>query len=161
MGSTIAHAQTKPTVVLVHGSLRRQQQLGRCGRRPWPAMAISVVGIANSLRGVANDATAVRTLIDAIPGPVILVGHSYGGAVISAAADWRGQRRGPGLCRGVRSRRRREHLRTSRASSRAALCPRRWTKPVNLPGGAHDLYIAQDKFPRPSSPPMSRWPRLD
>ena len=40
----------------------------------------------NELRGPANDASVISTLVKSIPGPVILVGHSYGGFVISMAA---------------------------------------------------------------------------
>jgi pimeloyl-ACP methyl ester carboxylesterase len=42
-----------------------------------------VIAVANPLRGVAHDAAAVSDHVRAIDGPVVLVGHSYGGAVIS------------------------------------------------------------------------------
>jgi pimeloyl-ACP methyl ester carboxylesterase len=40
----------------------------------------------NPLRGLASDAATIATFVKSIAGPVILVGHSYGGAVISVAA---------------------------------------------------------------------------
>ncbi|OLE20738.1 MAG: alpha/beta hydrolase, partial [Catenulispora sp. 13_1_20CM_3_70_7] len=46
-----------------------------------------VVAAANPLRGPASDAAALRTVLDHITGPKVVVGHSYGGNVISAAAS--------------------------------------------------------------------------
>ena len=47
-----------------------------------------MVAAANPLRGLASDAEAVSDLVRSIEGPVVIVGHSYGGAVISnVAAD--------------------------------------------------------------------------
>src|SRR3712207_7220795 len=41
---------------------------------------------ANPLRGVEIDSAYIASLLDQIPGPVVAVGHSYGGAVINKAA---------------------------------------------------------------------------
>ena len=47
-----------------------------------------MIAAANPLRGLASDAAAVADLVRTIEGPVVLVAHSYGGAVISnVAAD--------------------------------------------------------------------------
>jgi pimeloyl-ACP methyl ester carboxylesterase len=46
-----------------------------------------VIAPANPLRGIANDAAAIRGAAAAVDGPVVLVGHSYGGAVITQAAE--------------------------------------------------------------------------
>ena len=46
----------------------------------------TIVAPANPLRGVASDATYIASVLDTIPGPVVLVGHSYGGLVINNAA---------------------------------------------------------------------------
>jgi pimeloyl-ACP methyl ester carboxylesterase len=45
-----------------------------------------VTAPANPLRGIAIDSAYIASLLDQIPGPVLAVGHSYGGAVISNAA---------------------------------------------------------------------------
>ena len=45
-----------------------------------------VIAAANPLRGLTSDADYVRSVLQTIPGPIVLVGHSYGGAVISNAA---------------------------------------------------------------------------
>jgi pimeloyl-ACP methyl ester carboxylesterase len=75
---------TDPTVVLIHGAFADASSwrgvfdaLGPDGRK--------VLAPANPLRGLAGDAEYISALIGAIDGPVLLVGHSYGGAVITVA----------------------------------------------------------------------------
>src|SRR4029079_8957051 len=51
------------------------------------ARGVDVTAPANPLRGISHDSAYVAGVIDQIPGPVIAVGHSYGGAVISNAAS--------------------------------------------------------------------------
>ncbi len=45
-----------------------------------------VLAVANPLRGVASDGAYVANALDSIKGSVVLVGHSYGGSVITEAA---------------------------------------------------------------------------
>jgi pimeloyl-ACP methyl ester carboxylesterase len=45
-----------------------------------------VIAAANPLRSLSTDAAAIKALVQSVDGPVVLVGHSYGGAVISNAA---------------------------------------------------------------------------
>ncbi|RKT19081.1 pimeloyl-ACP methyl ester carboxylesterase [Streptomyces sp. 1114.5] len=75
----------KPTVVLEHGAFADGSSwdgvIAKLRRDGYP-----VVAAANPLRGPASDAAALRSLVDHIKGPVVLVGHSYGGSVISEAA---------------------------------------------------------------------------
>ncbi|ACU75961.1 secreted protein [Catenulispora acidiphila DSM 44928] len=75
----------KPTVVLEHGAFADASSwdgvITDLRRDGYP-----VVAAANPLRGPASDAATLRALIEHIKGPVILVGHSYGGSVISEAA---------------------------------------------------------------------------
>ncbi|MFE4413990.1 alpha/beta fold hydrolase [Streptomyces sp. NPDC056821] len=47
----------------------------------------TVIAPANPLRGLHNDSTYIASVLDSIKGPIVLVGHSYGGAVISSAAE--------------------------------------------------------------------------
>jgi pimeloyl-ACP methyl ester carboxylesterase len=75
----------KPTVVLVHGAFAESSSWSGITTRLL-AEGYPVVAAANPLRGVKSDASYVASVIDSIKGPVILVGHSYGGIVISAAA---------------------------------------------------------------------------
>ncbi len=75
----------RPTVVLVHGAFADASSwsgvVERLQQKGYPVRAV-----ANPLRGVASDAAAVRAVMDTIDGPLVLVGHSYGGAVIGTAA---------------------------------------------------------------------------
>jgi pimeloyl-ACP methyl ester carboxylesterase len=71
-----------PTIILVHGAFAESAS--------WNAVVdalgdegLPVIAAANPLRGLAADAEAVSDLVASIDGPVVLVGHSYGGAVIS------------------------------------------------------------------------------
>src|SRR5919206_1352576 len=70
------------TIVLVHGAFAGSTSWARV-IEPLQASGHRVIAAANPLRGLACDAAAVTDLVDSIDGPVILVGHSYGGAVIS------------------------------------------------------------------------------
>jgi pimeloyl-ACP methyl ester carboxylesterase len=82
---TVAEAADKPTVVLVHGAFADASSwngvIGILGKDGYP-----VVAVANPLRGVGSDGDYVRRIVSSIKGEVVLVGHSYGGSVINAAA---------------------------------------------------------------------------
>ncbi|QDN94441.1 alpha/beta hydrolase [Streptomyces sp. S1D4-23] len=74
-----------PTVVLIHGAFADAsswssvvERLQRQGHR--------VLAPALPLRGLASDSAYIRSVLDSVTGPIVLVGHSYGGAVISQAA---------------------------------------------------------------------------
>ena len=76
----------KPTVVLVHGgfadaSASWNDVVQQLQKRGYPVMAP-----ANPLRGLPQDSAYLASVLHSITGPVILVGHSYGGAVIPNAA---------------------------------------------------------------------------
>ncbi|MBQ1050589.1 alpha/beta hydrolase [Micromonospora sp. C51] len=75
---------SQPTVVLVHGAFAESASWNGVIERL--GAGYDVVAAANPLRGVAGDAAYVRDVIRGIGGPVILVGHSYGGMVITQAA---------------------------------------------------------------------------
>ncbi|HEY1141388.1 MAG TPA: alpha/beta hydrolase [Lysobacter sp.] len=84
--SADAAAQTaKPTIVLVHGAFADSTS--------WNGVieilrkdGYPVVAVANPLRSVSGDGAYVSDLIASIPTPVVVVGHSYGGSVISEGA---------------------------------------------------------------------------
>jgi pimeloyl-ACP methyl ester carboxylesterase len=73
------------TVVLVHGAFADSSSWSGVIER-LQADNVQVVAAANPLRGISVDAAYVASLFAQIPGPVLAVGHSYGGAVISNAA---------------------------------------------------------------------------
>ena len=134
----------KPTIVLVHGAFAESASwdgvTSRLIRAGYP-----VIAAANPLRSASGDAAYISSIVDSIHGPVVLVGHSYGGTVISAAANGHGNVTAlvfvsafapdsgetsfglAGLYPG--------------ATLSAALAP-----PVHLANGDNDLYIDQSKF---------------
>lgn len=89
VGTTTAQTQhrdrAKPTIVLVHGAFADSSSWQEVSRRLHKSK-FHVVAAANPLRGLASDSDYVTSTIEAIDGPIILVGHSYGGAVITNAA---------------------------------------------------------------------------
>jgi pimeloyl-ACP methyl ester carboxylesterase len=74
-----------PTVVLVHGAFTDTSSWAGVIRR-LHAAGVPAQAVATPLRALATDAAAVVGAIAGIPGPVVLVGNSYAGAVIGAAA---------------------------------------------------------------------------
>ena len=75
------------TIVLVHGAFAESASWDGVVD-PLLDAGHPVIAAANPLRGLATDAAAVGDLVATIDGPVVLVGHSYGGAVITnVAAD--------------------------------------------------------------------------
>lgn len=73
-----------PTVLLVHGAFADASMWAGVIAE-LQAAGIGVIALANPLRGLASDAAYIASAADEIDGPVILAGHCYGGAVITAA----------------------------------------------------------------------------
>src|ERR671915_916703 len=75
-----------PTVVLVHGAFAESASwngvIADLHSRGYKAIAV-----ANPLRGLQDDAAYLRSVLDSLSGPVVVAGHSYGGSVMSEAAD--------------------------------------------------------------------------
>jgi pimeloyl-ACP methyl ester carboxylesterase len=135
----------KPTVVLVHGAFAESSSWdGVVGKLQ--AAGFPVVAAANPLRGVKADAEYVAGIVDAIKGPVVLVGHSYGGTVITNAANGRNNVKAlvfvaafapeAGESSGGLA------AQFPGGTLGSALAP-----PVLLSSGGKDLYIQQEKFP--------------
>lgn len=76
----------EPTIVLVHGAFADASSWNGVVERLLQG-GHHVVGPANPLRGLAADSAYIASYVSQIDGPTILVGHSYGGAVISNAAS--------------------------------------------------------------------------
>jgi pimeloyl-ACP methyl ester carboxylesterase len=134
----------KPTIVLVHGAFAESSS--------WNAVATQllakgypVVALANPLRGVKSDAAYVSKALDSIRGPIVLVGHSYGGSVITGAAAGKANVKAlvyvaafapdSGDTAATLS------SKFPGSTLGAALAP-----PVPLEDGSKDLYIDQTKF---------------
>ena len=84
-GPAAAATTPKPTVVLVHGSFADASTwsavVSGLQKRHFP-----VIAPANPLRGLPTDSAYLQHLLAQIDGPIVLVGHSYGGLVITNAA---------------------------------------------------------------------------
>ncbi|MDP4500617.1 alpha/beta fold hydrolase [Nonomuraea turcica] len=147
--STAASAETqgaaKPTVVLVHGAFADAScwkgVIERLQRKGY-----AVLAPANPLRGLSADAAGTAALLATVKGPVVLVGHSYGGAVITNAA--RGNDNVKALVYVAA-------FIPDEGESAAELAGRypgstlgETLRQVPLPGGGTDLYVEQDKFRR-------------
>ena len=140
-----AGAAPKPTVVLVHGAFAESAS--------WNGVAAelvksgyTVVAAANPLRGVASDAAYVASLLKSIKGPVVLVGHSYGGAVISAAAVGASNVKALVYVAAFAPDAGESCLALTGKYPGSTLPPT-LAPPVALADGGEDLYIQQDKFP--------------
>jgi pimeloyl-ACP methyl ester carboxylesterase len=83
--STNPQEGSRPTVVLVHGAFADGSSWNEVIKR-LQAQGVQVTAPANPLRGIAIDSAYIASLLDQIPGPVLVVAHSYGGAVITNAA---------------------------------------------------------------------------
>jgi pimeloyl-ACP methyl ester carboxylesterase len=140
---TDATLSSRPTIVLVHGAFADSSS--------WNAVISTllangypVVAAANPLRGVASDATALASLLASIDGPVVLVGHSYGGMLISNAATGNAQVRALVFVAAFVP---------DKDESAAQLAGRfpgstlgETLTPVSLADGGTDLYIQQERF---------------
>ena len=79
------NSSPRPTIVLLHGSFADasgfNDVIQRLQARRFPTIAPS-----NPLRTLVSDAAYLRSVLDSIEGPIVLVAHSYGGMVITNAA---------------------------------------------------------------------------
>ncbi|HEX4356842.1 MAG TPA: alpha/beta hydrolase [Pseudonocardia sp.] len=76
----------KPTIVLLHGAFEDASSWNKVTRQ-LQAEGYPVLAPAVPLRGVASDTAALQGVVDAVRGPKVLVGHSYGGVLVSELAS--------------------------------------------------------------------------
>jgi pimeloyl-ACP methyl ester carboxylesterase len=135
----------KPTVVLVHGAFADSSSWNRVvallEKDGYP-----VVAVANPLRSVKSDGDYVGRVLEGLKSPVVLVGHSYGGSVISDAAAHADNVKALVFVAAFAPARGESAIYLSGKNPGSTLGPA-LAQPVALPGGANDLYIDQQKFP--------------
>ena len=85
MSSESRPMRPKPTMVLVHGAFADSSSWNGVTKR-LQREGYTVIAAANPLRGTTSDAAYVASVLAGVPGPIVLVAHSYGGAVITNAA---------------------------------------------------------------------------
>ncbi|WP_100963240.1 alpha/beta hydrolase [Bosea sp. FBZP-16] len=86
-GNAVAQP-ARPTIVLVHGAFADSSSWNGVTKL-LQSKGYRVIAAANPLRSVSSDAAYVSDIVASIDGPVVLVGHSYGGQVITTAANGR------------------------------------------------------------------------
>lgn len=137
-------ATARPTVILVHGAFAESSSWDGVTTRLL-AKGYPVVAVANPLRGVKSDAAYVAGVVDWVQGPVILVGHSYGGSVISNAASGKTQVKALIYAAGFAPEPGESAAMLTSKFPGGTLGPA-LAQPVTLADGGKDLYIQQDKF---------------
>jgi pimeloyl-ACP methyl ester carboxylesterase len=139
-----APAAGKPTVVLVHGAFAESSSwngvVAQLLSKGYP-----VIAVANPLRSVKTDAAYVAKVLDSIQGPVVLVGHSYGGSVISGAAAGKSNVKALIYVAAFAPEPGETAIGLSGKFPGSTLGPT-LSPPVALADGGKDMYIQQDKF---------------
>ena len=102
----------KPTIILVHGFWGGAAHWGKVIGQLSKMGYDTISAVENPLTSLADDAERTRKMVAQLKGPVLLVGHSYGGAVITAGRQ-PAERGRAGLYRGVRAGRGRKPRSTS------------------------------------------------
>lgn len=144
-GATAAFAApVKPTVVLVHGAFADSSS--------WNGVVkilekdgYPVIAAANPLRSVKGDAQSVADVLASVKTPVVLVGHSYGGPVISEAAYGNANVKALVYVAAFAPEKGETAAELSGRFPGSTLGPT-LSAPVELTDGGKDLYIQQDKF---------------
>lgn len=142
--TSVASADQKPTIVLVHGAFAESSSWDGV-TKDLEKDGYTVIGAANPLRGVSSDASYVSSIVGSIQGPVVLVGHSYGGSVISGAADGHDNVKGLVYVAAFAPEAGESAVELSGKFPGSTLAPT-LAKPVELGDGGKDLYIDQTKF---------------
>lgn len=137
-------APVKPTVVLVHGAFADSSS--------WNGVVkilekdgYPVIAAANPLRSLKGDAQSVADVLASIKTPVVLVGHSYGGPVISEAAYGNANVKALVYVAAIAPEAGESTAQLSGRFPGGTLGPT-LAPPVALADGGKDLYIQQDKF---------------
>jgi pimeloyl-ACP methyl ester carboxylesterase len=134
----------RSTIVLVHGAFAESASWDGV-IEPLVAEGHRVLAAPNPLRGLASDAQSVSDLVRSIEGPVVLVAHSYGGAVISNVDGDAGEIVGLVYVNGFAPEPG-EHCFQLAAMFPGSQLGEETARPVSRSDGTTDLYIAPDSF---------------
>ncbi|KJH69517.1 alpha/beta fold hydrolase [Aliterella atlantica] len=147
LGAIMSNAKAqvnKPTIAFVHGAFAESSSwnavLTKLIAKGYPTVAV-----ANPLRGVKSDADYVASALKDINGPIVLVGHSYGGAVITNAVNGNRNVKALVYVAGFAPEAGETAIELSGRYPGSTLGPK-LAPPVELADGGKDLYIQQDKF---------------
>lgn len=143
-GVAAAASGSKPTIILAHGAFAESSSWNGVTSRLL-SKGYPVIAVANPLRGVRVDSVYLASVLEKTPGPVILVGHSYGGAVISNAAVGKANVKALVYVAGFAPDQG-ESLGALGAKFPGGTLGATLAPPTALADGSKDLYIDQSKF---------------
>lgn len=141
---SFASAAEKPTVVLVHGAFAESSSWNDVASA-LKQQGYPVIAAANPLRSLSEDADYISSVVKQTTGPVVLVGHSYGGAVISNAVKDNTNVKALVYVAAFAPEQGETVLELSNRYPGSTLGSA-LAAPVVLKDGTKDLYIQQDKF---------------
>ena len=134
---------SRPTVVLAHGAFAESASWnGVIGRLQ--DQGYTVIAAANPLRSVAGDAASVASILEAVEGTIVLVGHSYGGIVISNAVRDQENIKALVYVAGFAPEEGENAFELTGRFPGSTLGDTLW--PVPLSDGSADLYIRQEEY---------------
>src|SRR5918997_1887327 len=132
---------SQATVVLVHGAFAESASWNAVIRR-LQDQGYTAIAAANPIRSVSGDAEFVASIFEAIEGPIVAVGHSYGGSVITNAA--RDNVKALVYVAGFAPEEGENSFELSARFPGATLGETLWTVPLS--DGSTDLYIRQEAY---------------
>jgi pimeloyl-ACP methyl ester carboxylesterase len=142
--SAATPGSTRATIVLVHGAL--------AGSSSWDGVisklqadGYTVIAAADPLRSLKSDSDYVSRIVKNVKGPVVLVGHSYGGSIITNAATGADNIKAL-VYVAAYAPEAGESAFDLTGKYPGSILTDALAPPIALADGAHDLYIRQDKF---------------
>jgi pimeloyl-ACP methyl ester carboxylesterase len=142
--SAVMPEAMKATIVLVHGALADSSSWDGVISK-LQADGYTVIAAPDPLRSLKSDSDYVSGIVKNIMGPVVLVGHSYGGSIITNAAT--GANNVKALVSvAAYAPEAGESAFDLTGKFPGSILPDALAAPIALVGGAHDLYVQQDKF---------------
>src|ERR1700733_2376107 len=144
IASSATPQSTRPTIVLVHGALADSSSWDGVISR-LQADGYTVIAAPDPLRSLKSDSDYVSSIVGSVKGPVVLVGHSYGGSIITNAATGANNVKdlvyvaayAPEVG---------ESAFDLTSKFPGSIPPHARAPPIPQADGAHDLYVQQDKF---------------
>jgi pimeloyl-ACP methyl ester carboxylesterase len=134
---------SQSTVVLVHGAFAESASWNDVIRR-LQDQGYTAIAAANPLRSVAGDAEFVASIFEAVEEPIVLVGHSYGGIVITNAVRDKENVKALVYVAGFAPEEGESAFELSARFSGSTLGEALWTVPLS--DGSTDLYIRQEEY---------------
>lgn len=136
---------TKPTIVLIHGAFADASGWSDIMNTLF-ALGYPVLAAPNPLRGVKSDTAYIASTLKSIKGPIVLVGHSYGGMVINGVANGNDNVKALVFIAGFAPDTGESAADLSGKFPGGTLGPS-LAPPIALGDGTNDLYIQSDKYP--------------